>query len=1759
MDICIINGEDIYKSLPVKNIDLTNLNIIQRTYKSTVYELDNIIIKSQSISKIDSINEYGDYGFYSSVLLEGTILSILNKFNTENFPKLLDFYINDGNIYIEMEKVNGKTLTEIHSSLSYIQKEAIIFQLFNILYQAELYEFIHGDLIGSNIIIEFVEEKDIDYKFNNTIFKKSNCGINVVLIDFEFSRMTAYNTYIFNEVVRKKYHKDKYDVPYNPMFDICKIFGNPDLMTQGLKNKTNIKCNYNCNNFPIEPFDRKDFYEIMVMLFNIPRRNKPIIMKTINEDKSIITSEYDEEYLMIRELINYKEGENKKNINHIENLEILLAENYFRLAYKFLTYFPDVKIEYYRIEPGQDSYTKNSKIINKLRKLKPDNYIKPEKKFNIINISNENRLSHKEGETAYDPIMIEYVYINNWLEDIDNIIFHLSESIIATKKSYYNDIPESNLIIEVILNKYGDIEFNNTRNSNKYINLIKYGIDAIIEYDYFNSVIKSNLQEFTILQMDRKIMGINYQYILHNPKSYITINSGKYGFKQEQFNSLRNYTYKWDKAINSYLRSGLSDEEYIKDKTFLNYYNEYGNFPEEALNNIKNAISNIDNSFNEYQMTEDEIIVFRGTEDNKVYDGLNLGFISTTISMNVALGFIKNNGCIHEIHISEGIPYVYLESLSQVKGEEEILLPRNLIVTLVEKKSPSYYIVKVTRSNDYQFSIEKEYLEVPLYKFKDYDYNYIKKNKKIKNSIINNQLIDEVTGDIIDMSTAIYNEGMYYNKETIINIFTSISLNHDKMLFLDPFTRKNFGSSILLQILYYIPDYFKEHAAIFAVKNGYINIIKDLNDKGFNLHFTNDILFLYACENNNIDIIKYLIDIGVDINIDNGKVLYYAVKNNNMELFDYSLNNGININNEKAFKEACFIKNFDMVKKFISVGINIDFLESVEILIINKRLDIIDYLINNSNHLKLDYKFLIYSINESNLEYIKYFIDKGVKIININGILMSRIVEKGNIEIIEYLYRNGLDIYMNIISNIYKASSLLKNDIVTFLLGKLSKPINDISFIKELVKNSNLDSLKTLINMGISIRNNIDELFLLALEKSEMKIIEFLFNYLDNSNNPNYILSAINFNKKEIVKFLLEHGVTLFNPDGLLYGAAKKYNLVIINLLINYGADINFNDGELLVYSVTKNLIELTKFFINKGVNINAQNGLPLITCVKFEYITILQYLIHNGVNININNGEAIIEASNLNSSLSTEILKLLIENGADVNVRGGLALINASKNNYHNVKILIEHGIDINSYNGSALINAVKNKNIDIVKYLIKCGINYDNKIILLEAVKTGDINFFQLIINYIKIDITVFPDIFSLPYINYDIIEIFIKNGADVNINNGLPLIKLINVDNYELVNLLIENGANVNIDNDKPLIEASKLKDSNIFFLLIKNGANISNIDIGLVKNIDIINYIKDINLDKDKLLKAIDDNDTDFIIGFIKDDFYIDGYKLLMLYAISKKKYDIVNILKNYINNDTIFLTEAVKNNDKDMVNLLLSHNFKEYNNPEPLLESLKLDNSIIFFLLVNFGINYKNSRLEIINIAKEKGHNDIVEFITPKNDQEINSEIINAISSNNYSLTEFLIKFSTDINHNNGVFLFLATKSKNYKIVELLIKNGADVNINDGSALIQSLTNKSYDIIKLLIENGADVNIRKGILLSSAIDDYNEKLLELLIENGTDININNSKLLLDSIFSQHENLFYYLIKKGAEYNSIRNKIIKHAKANNRHDIINFLFT
>ena len=74
-----------------------------------------------------------------------------------------------------------------------------------------------------------------------------------------------------------------------------------------------------------------------------------------------------------------------------------------------------------------------------------------------------------------------------------------------------------------------------------------------------------------------------------------------------------------------------------------------------------------------------------------------------------------------------------------------------------------------------------------------------------------------------------------------------------------------------------------------AVNNNHLEVVKYLVAKGADIHFENNWILRIASERGHLGVVKYLVEKGADIHTNNDEFLRLAAKNNHLEILQYFL------------------------------------------------------------------------------------------------------------------------------------------------------------------------------------------------------------------------------------------------------------------------------------------------------------------------------------------------------------------------------------------------------------------------------------------------------------------------------------------------------------------------------------------------------------------------------------------------------------------------------------------------------------------------------------------------------------------------------------------------------------------------------------------------------------------------------------------------------------------------------------------------------
>lgn len=349
-----------------------------------------------------------------------------------------------------------------------------------------------------------------------------------------------------------------------------------------------------------------------------------------------------------------------------------------------------------------------------------------------------------------DQLMVKKTYANK--TTYNNIGYYINKNVLIDIKTIKPSL-HNERIFKVSINAES-IDTGQWRAENNYISketlaLSKIGLFKIKE----------------INALDKKITKKNIPY---KEEVY---------FESLLSKALFDYSYKWDGPINSYLRLGLP---YFLTPIFNQTYKVYGDTKKYAVLEILAKIEDLDRAFLEAapRHEDSEKAYFRGMKqpfENFTKEGDTItmpNFMSITTNYRVAVGFsgIGKVGhakcCLYKILISNGVPYVNMVNTTKYKHENEILLPRNLKLTLIKKATLAHQsygeipliIVRVSLQNNDQFKIPSGCSKFYLGKLSSVKSSYLdsisesktkaktktKKETKAKNEIIEPTLIEPI-------------------------------------------------------------------------------------------------------------------------------------------------------------------------------------------------------------------------------------------------------------------------------------------------------------------------------------------------------------------------------------------------------------------------------------------------------------------------------------------------------------------------------------------------------------------------------------------------------------------------------------------------------------------------------------------------------------------------------------------------------------------------------------------------------------------------------------------------------------------------------------------------------------------------------------------------------------------------------------------------------------------------------------------------------
>lgn len=752
--------------------------------------------------------------------------------------------------------------------------------------------------------------------------------------------------------------------------------------------------------------------------------------------------------------------------------------------------------------------------------------------------------------------------------------------------------------------------------------------------------------------------------------------------------------------------------------------------------------------------------------------------------------------------------------------------------------------------------------------------------------------------------------------------------------------------------------------------------------------------------------------------------LFNAIEREDLNAAKEALSNGADVNykdNEgnTALLEASFLGNLELIKLLVKNGAdtNVVFQDidtpltlSIDKYYETKNLDTIEFLIENGanvNHKDSD-GFSIFVV-------LLFLFNETIqmKLYNERGIKLSKVDIK---KLINFFILKGLNV-----NDIYESNSILSL----------------------MISMRNIDAVKLLLDNGADVnhKNDFDVSVLMQ--------------------------SLVLLNRKFIEKIISDTGSKIEIPKIDI----KK----LINLLITKGANINdtCNSHSILYMMALTGNIDAVKLLLVHGVKpLSSENIITILFVNKQLFMVLNKVFLDYQV--------VVFEDFDKNR---LEIVELLINNGVDVN-SVCLSAIDFYFDKYEikqERKYINSSELSVNEKVKSILLTNNTFVDIDLttIEWLLINSVNINDEEIknaLYEAIKHDDLPLVKLLVKYMNnVNLYLdeekrFPIFFkALEQGNYEIIELLLQNGMDVNkkdLNGDTPLLYAISMDDLKLVKLLIKYKADVNVVNDfiitiSPLVVAVSLNKIEIVKLLIENGA--------------------DMNFQAKFNFKSRDYDISVYEFANLHDDQVLSDYLELRGVDISLFNPDsIINKVAKKIKRKSTFDCEERNKPDSSIEEINQKIEIYKGKNDEVSNHHIKLLE------------NNKQSKIQLEKLKKSR--------LDRKINEPINKIIEEAINSKSEEKVQELLDLDfilTDININD---LFIEDFPIEFIIEVAKQTENVNITTEDGmTPLMYACGLDDFELVELLLDKGADKTIKNN-MGKRAKDFTTNKELRLFLAN-----------------------------------------------------------
>jgi len=276
--------------------------------------------------------------------------------------------------------------------------------------------------------------------------------------------------------------------------------------------------------------------------------------------------------------------------------------------------------------------------------------------------------------------------------------------------------------------------------------------------------------------------------------------------------------------------------------------------------------------------------------------------------------------------------------------------------------------------------------------------------------------------------------------------------------------------------------------------------------------------------------------------------------------------------------------------------------------------------------------YVIYLINKHGQKMIDFYIDNFPSINNINNIFRILLnYFDTDIKYIEYLHQLGADPKNKIA--LYNACENSSVEIVNYLVQHGADITSNYNYpLRTATRKNNIELCKYLLDIDADMYSHSDTI---KTYRNNIYLIKYVNDNFVNSDPINYLSG--NNSSDSIITGLEKYEYNIFysHPNNIFDSPYDNYILFssleissmnndidIIKLFINYGADVNYNNGSLMVWPIWNNNIPMLQLLIDNGFNVSVYDKILLEISYLSCNIEAVQLLIKYGANKNVINSD---------------------------------------------------------------------------------------------------------------------------------------------------------------------------------------------------------------------------------------------------------------------------------------------------------------------------------------------------------------------------------------------------------------------------------------------------------------------------------------------------------------------------------------------------------